>query len=1703
MKVAHLKDVLTKSKDGKLIVNAQVAIIYALPEQHLAVGTELLLDYGRKFWTSGEDEHCVHCFSRSESVGNPLILCDGRGVDGEMCSVGRHRFCLPANHIPSADDLESTNFYCSNHLPQAHQQLPSTPRRQRSQVPDAWTPPPTTYSPFSASPSATALPVLGEDESAMIQSSSSSVALQSQKDHGQPRLALASPAVRSISFGSSSLISRSVVRSLQTDTLSCIDYRSEHESEGVDSKESTSTDDSDAWRHSEEEHSGSSDSAARSDSDHSEADGHTHPRHRVLALADADVEAQTESIIAARERAGIAPKLSIRTKAQVQKRSSYQEVYATPTARQVAMLQQIMNRFTSRAILPWFIPKSKANAKDEVVGSAASVASAPAALSVGYATHSRELNLSHAAASVASVEQAAAAAPATAPGSGSTSNRWRDVGNDLAHDWADYKHCCGKMFNPPAGMSAFNLEEHSSHSVVKMFQARLAFLDRVTSEVAFKDLVRETLDQMEYKKVPWMGGRICLSCFRAVLGRGRGFLFTARHAPDVELRSQRADITAGGNLRKQRAAPKRDRVYELLFQYSRLHGHHLPNAKGKDLNKTRYYLSVATMQDLAEALSEYERVLRKSGETVAVAMHQLKAAKKLLAERKNIHLTLGSSISLMRCATCDQLDNRTKSEYIKTYRRSVQEQNSDKLHKQQHLATMQRQRDFFNKEKELAMQHPTKVWTITLDGMDQAKTQLPHRARFSKDLDPLPRLKVHAEGGFCFGGPRPIIGLINFADLRKDSNLCVTAVERILDIQWEELMKDHELAQKYAQEAENKRAAAAQLDPDAHQARQDAEDAAPSVASSPVYAADGLGMKWPQRIHLTFDNAPSECKNQWMFRFLGLMVLHGVVQFITVSTMLVGHTHDIVDQLFSIWARMLRIHNAETYEKMRDIFRERYISRIQGLVALMKKRKGEREAAAAAAASVELTAEEMKLFEEHQEGASAAEWHTEAGKILDNFTNFVKGSYTESELSPHIELQSVSVDVQGWLTRSMECKLPELPNLDRPHHFGIEKDENGDVWLYNKFLANSTEITGDGVRHNHRVKATGCWTSRAKLYSKGDELLADPFRIPPIGIDTKSLRDTVRKYVQQSAMTHDEADQFTQMLARLDDAQAKQRELCATCAELCAAYSGFGTIHQPRKAGEEEKRSAAKKHTAKDKAWREMLAHLYDPAFADAHHAGQRHEGWWTKWLQRAHDHIQPAYVLRGFVPDPQVLRTPYHAHPQRLVTNGDELPCMEAPGRVDGAWLIKHGVPRPGQMAIIRSDTVKEPFYVGVIRAVQGLTPAAEAELAKVKADEASHQLKEAQAAAVAAATAAAAAQPAAVTPANDPAAPAASKRAPRLGLREASLTMKQFRFTVEYWDLHPTCFSDRLHLYAEKASAKVKDTADKWWASKLQENNADLDELQRQLNAAVLEKRAPPPVPGFIVDLYKDASFIPAEEGKSYETVPGPSFVVWGPRTEIFGTGRIWEKRVEECDGKGWKIRTSIWKPVREDLTEQFLRNEAALAAGAAGVDLGRRAAAASQPLDEHDAQMHDADDQKAAVETSAAFAAAAAAAATAVGAPVSDVAQLAAARIGSKQRSGRTHVQRQRGRKRGRAAVESSQSDSEEESADEKWSGGEEEEEQTDASMASHDEQADAAPAALPKSRRGNTNAAVTRTTKASAAAVAKAGKQVSKSRRGMRA
>jgi hypothetical protein len=1562
-------------KRGKQVVSALVAAVWALRHQHLPAGTELLLDYGKSFWKPKwvADEHCASCFSRDSSdPRNPLVQCHGDSVKG-ICSVSRHRLCFPLEQQPRMDELGDPNvcYYCPEHLAAALE--PPHERRAALILADPWTPPPAVRLPATAAAAQAAVssapsvagciipdiytpPPLGTFIAAAPRATAPAAAMRS--------ISFDDPPIRAAAAASSSARS-AITRNSTTDASSFSNQHLSTNSKPLQPVAEESSDD-ESWQLSDKQSRSDSSSSSSSSSTCSDGSGGgararvsfaagsliRGSAHRVQASAAISVEedAEAASVMAARKKAGSDPTrarapFSIRTVAQAVQLPLYAENHGAFSAAQIQRLQRELHAYAERKPrAPWFIPVRRKDRLEVVAPGAAAPQRSVSALSVGTSKSSAASGpvamelvdvQSVRGGSVVGVDAAARAAPSACAAKTTkiTSQRWRDVGSDhLAHDWAEYRACCGQCVVDPASLSMQNRDEHSAHSIVKMFKARLAYRARSVNKDAFTQMVQTTLLEAAQNKVPWMGGSICLSCFRAVLGVSRGWMFETARMPGAGIRAEFPDLNASGSLRKHRAAPQRDRVVRLLRDYIFSVGQRQPNPKGKDISKVRLFLPHRLLAELADALSTHEMHASKLTEPVDVPLHALKEAKAWLEKHENIVLSLGSSIQLMRCATCDRIDNKLTAAYIKEHNRTPDQVNKDRIRKQIHLQTMEKQRKHFMDQKDAAMRDPSECWTVTLDGMDQSKTQLPSRVRYSKDLEPLVRLKVHAIGGFCFGGPQPIIGLLNFPDLRKDSSLSVVTLDRILDIQWERLVELQQLKERAAAVKAASRAAAALLDPMLDQEMRDEAAAAATVHGDERYT-EGVGMQWPKLLHVTFDNAGGECKNQWMFRYLGLLVLHGVLHQITVSTLLVGHTHDIVDQLFSIWARVLKIHNAETYEKMRKLFRERYTSRIEGLVQLMRGRQDALE---------QLSEEERAAFLEQQE-TSFGDWQSEAANIVQDFSTFVKQTF-QNELTPHIELQSVSIDVKGWLSRTMVRELPPLENIDQPHNFGIEKDEQGRVWLYNKHLVDSTVRTNEAVKvtHSYPLTGTGSWTTRALLYDSDAGQHADPFRMPPLGIDTNKLRSTVLKYKEHDAMTVDELVEFNDMLDRLDAAQVTQATVCAECAALCGSYSRHGVVHSSKKADAAAKAESRKQSTSRQKAWDAMVAHLYDPAYADAHNAGQVHSGWWTKWLARVREHILPSYITRGYRSDPRLLAEPFHHHPLKLVSNEGEPPCVAEPARVDVSWLWKHGVPRAGQMAAVRGNSLREPLWVAEIVSVRALTEGARLELQRQQAEEHAEEAMEVDDGAAAAASppAAAAAAAAAAARAAVPIwRPARSAEAERRGDAAVPLRLKELELTVIYYDVCPRDFV-RIHLSLEGDSPAEANKKDAWWAALCQQHGQSEEALTDELRAAVEAEQKPPPSPAWITDLYAKAAFIPSanqlrarrkKQEVTTNIASGAMLIVWGNLEFLF-------KRGHKTAGlQSWVFRSHAWRYVREDLTEQMAAPKTARPAAAAAAAQG----------------------------------------------------------------------------------------------------------------------------------------------------------------------
>ena len=174
------------------------------------------------------------------------------------------------------------------------------------------------------------------------------------------------------------------------------------------------------------------------------------------------------------------------------------------------------------------------------------------------------------------------------------------------------------------------------------------------------------------------------------------------------------------------------------------------------------------------------------------------------------------------------------------------------------------------KHRKKCFENPEKYMGIVIDGMDQKKTRLPHWPRPPKSVDESCLLQMHVVGCLIFHGELYSKVFLNYPSLHNDGNLIITIMQRILN-QWE---------------------------------------ARPG----------GL----PPVLYLQLDNTPRENKNNLLFTYLHMLVAKGVFKKIKVGFLIVGHTHDQIDQMFSRFSTRLAKCKAFTYEALCTIIKESY-----------------------------------------------------------------------------------------------------------------------------------------------------------------------------------------------------------------------------------------------------------------------------------------------------------------------------------------------------------------------------------------------------------------------------------------------------------------------------------------------------------------------------------------------------------------------------------------------------------------------------------------------------------------------------------------------------------------------------------------------------------------------------------------------------------
>ena len=149
--------------------------------------------------------------------------------------------------------------------------------------------------------------------------------------------------------------------------------------------------------------------------------------------------------------------------------------------------------------------------------------------------------------------------------------------------------------------------------------------------------------------------------------------------------------------------------------------------------------------------------------------------------------------------------------------------------------------------------------------MDQSKTNLPHFQQKCKQTSGFWKLKTHVTGAIVHG--QGVYGYFDVCQWKHSSNMTIIILLNILFMYRDSL---------------------------------------------------------PEVLYLQMDNCARENKNKYVFAFCALLVELGIFRKIKVSFLMVGHTHEDVDQMFSRYSTYLGRSNSFTMDSLMDAFENSY-----------------------------------------------------------------------------------------------------------------------------------------------------------------------------------------------------------------------------------------------------------------------------------------------------------------------------------------------------------------------------------------------------------------------------------------------------------------------------------------------------------------------------------------------------------------------------------------------------------------------------------------------------------------------------------------------------------------------------------------------------------------------------------------------------------
>lgn len=182
-----------------------------------------------------------------------------------------------------------------------------------------------------------------------------------------------------------------------------------------------------------------------------------------------------------------------------------------------------------------------------------------------------------------------------------------------------------------------------------------------------------------------------------------------------------------------------------------------------------------------------------------------------------------------------------------------------KVHREQQAE----ERAKLTKHRKKCLKYHEKYLGIVIDGMDKKKTYLPHFVRVPKDIKEDTFVQMHLVGCLIYHRALQARVFLTYPNVHNDPNLTITILHYIIT-KWEGDLS--------------------------------------------------------QVLYLQLDNTARENKNQTLLAYLSMLVEKEIFKKIKVGFLLVGHTHDHIDQMFSVFSKRLSREDAFTLPKMASIF---------------------------------------------------------------------------------------------------------------------------------------------------------------------------------------------------------------------------------------------------------------------------------------------------------------------------------------------------------------------------------------------------------------------------------------------------------------------------------------------------------------------------------------------------------------------------------------------------------------------------------------------------------------------------------------------------------------------------------------------------------------------------------------------------------------